>query len=131
MTIDDIFPMKSALKKEATSKGLVYTKDNKSYVNTAIAYYGGGMNNSTVDIKSDSTYCTYSDETSVSLLDETIKNNEGGGLSSLFVDCVIVTIGTHPFRFITNGSQEKTNPILFDQVPSVDGLKKHVQEATI
>ncbi len=131
VTIDDIFPMKSALKKESTSKGLVYTKDNKSYVNTAIAYYGGGMNNSTVDIKSDSTYCTYSDETSVSLLDETIKNNEGGGLSSLFVDCVIVTIGTHPFRFITNGSQEKTNPILFDQVPSIDGLKKHVQEATI
>ncbi len=130
VTIDDIFPMKSALKKESQTKGLIYTKDDKSYVNTAIAYYGGGMNNSTIDIESDTTYNSYSDETVVSLLDETIENNKGGGLSSLFVDCVIVTIGTHPFRFITNGSEEKTSPRLFDKVPAIDGLKKHVQEAT-
>ncbi len=130
VTIDDIFPMKSALKKESQAKDLIYTKDDKSYVNTAIAYYGGGMNNSAIDIESDTTYNSYSDETIVSLLDETIENNKGGGLSSLFVDCVIVTIGTHPFRFITNGSEEKTSPRLFDQVPAIDGLKKHVQEVT-
>ncbi len=130
VTIDDIFPMKSALKKESQAKDLIYTKDDKSYVNTAIAYYGGGMNNSSIDIESDTTYNSYSDETIVSLLDETIENNKGGGLSSLFVDCVIVTIGTHPFRFITNGSEEKTSPRLFDQVPAIDGLKKHVQEVT-
>ncbi len=130
VTIDDIFPMKSALKKESQAKDLIYTKDDKSYVNTAIAYYGGGMNNSSIDIESDTTYNSYSDETIVSLLDETIENNKGGGLSSLFVDCVIVTIGTHPFRFITNGSEEKINPRLFNQVPAIDGLKKHVQEVT-
>lgn len=131
VTIDDIFPMKSALKKEAASKNLVYSKDGKSYLNTSIAYYGGGLNNSVIDIKSDLTYNTYSDETEVSLLDETIENNKGGGYSSLFVDCVIVTIGTHPFRFITNGEKESDNPILFDQVPSIEGLKKHLQEAKI
>ncbi len=127
VTIDDIFPMKSALKKEANKKGLIYQKDETSYVNTAIAYYGGGENNSVVHIESDTTYNSYSTETEVSLLDETIENNKGGGLSSLFVDCVIVTIGTHPFRFITNGTEEKTNPILFDQVPSIEGLKQHVR----
>ena len=89
------------------------------------------MNNSKVDIQSDTTYNTYSDETKVSLLDETIENNHGGGLSSLFVDCVIVTIGTHPFRFITNSSEEKSNPKLFDKVPAIDGLKKHNQEVTL
>ncbi len=130
VTIDDIFPMKSALKKESNKKGLVYQKDDVSYLNTAIAYYGGGENNSTVNIESDTTYNSYSSETEVSLLDETIENNKGGGLSSLFVDCVIVTIGTHPFRFITNGNEEKNNPILFDQVPAIDGLKQHVKGVT-
>ena len=131
VTIDDIFPMKTALKKQAGNKNLIYTKDAKNYVNTSIAYYGGGLNNSKVDIQSDTTYNTYSDETKVSLLDETIENNQGGGLSSLFVDCVIVTIGTHPFRFITNSSEEKSNPKLFDKVPAIDGLKKHNQEVTL
>ncbi len=126
VTIDDIFPIKSILKKEASKSNLLYEKDGSSYLNTAIAYYGGGMNNSTIDIQSSNTYNTYSDEISVSLLDETIDNNKGGGLSSLFVDCVIVTIGTHPFRFITNGSKEKDNPLLFDKVPSLEGLKEHL-----
>lgn len=130
VTIDDIFPMKSALKKESDKKSLVYKKDDVSYLNTAIAYYGGGENNSIVNIESDTTYNSYSTETEVSLLDETIENNKGGGLSSLFVDCVIVTIGTHPFRFITNGIEEQTNPILFDQVPAIDGLKQHVKGVT-
>lgn len=129
VTIDDIFPMKSVLKRELADKGLVYVKGGKSYVNTSIAYYGGGMNHSSLDIESETAYNTYSDQTSVSLLEETIRSNVGGGYSSLLVDCVIVTIGTHPFRFITNGSEEKENPRLLDQVPSIDDLKKHVQEA--
>ncbi len=127
VTIDDIFPVKSILKKEASKSDLVYQKDGSSYINTAIAYYGGGMNNAKVDIESDQIYNTYSDELEVSLLDETIENNKGGGLSSLFVDCVIITIGTHPFRFITNSSKEKGNPLLFDEVPSFEGLKEHLR----
>ncbi len=130
VTIDDIFPVKSVLANESNSKGLIYKKDNKNYLNTQIAYYGGGMNNSTVSIEVDNTYNTYSDETSVSLLEETIETNKGGGLSSLFVDCVIVTIGTHPFRFITNNKQESTSPILFDQSPSIQDLKQHLKEVT-
>lgn len=126
VTIDDIFPIKSILKKEASKANLLYQKEGSSYLNTAIAYYGGGMNNSKVDIELDETYNTFSGELEASLLNETIENNQGGGLSSLFVDCVIVTIGTHPFRFITNGSGEKDSPLLFDKAPSLEGLKEHL-----
>lgn len=126
VTIDNIFPIKSILKKKAANNDLLYTKDGCSYLNTSIAYYGGGMNNSVVDIETSSSYNSYSNEIEVSLLDDTIANNKGGGLSSILVDCVIVTIGTHPFRFITNGSREKNDPVLFDQVPSIEGLKQHL-----
>lgn len=129
ITIDDIFPMKAALKKQVKNKGLVYEKDGKSYLNTMVAYYGGGLNLSKVDNTLNDTYNTYSEATKVSLLDETIETNTGGGYSSLLTDCVIVTIGTHPFSFFTNGARESTAPILFDQVPSLDGLKQHAKEA--
>lgn len=129
VTIDEIFPMKSALKKQAKKKGLTYEKDGKSYLNTMVAYYGGGLNLSRVDSTISNTYNTYSEATEISLLDETIETNTGGGLSSLFVDCVVVTIGTHPFSFFTNDAGESNSPILFDQVPSLDGLKQHAKEA--
>lgn len=131
VTIDDIFSMKQVLLKESNKKGLVYKKDNTNYLNTIVAYYGGGMNNSSISIEVDNnSYNTYSLETSASLLEETIQTNTGGGISSLFVDCVIVTIGTHPFRFITNDKTEALNPILLNQSPSIEGLSKHVKEAT-
>lgn len=130
VTIDDIFPMKQVLLKESNKKGLVYRKDNTNYLNTMVAYYGGGMNNSSISIEVDNNlYNTYSSQTSASLLEETIQTNTGGGISSLFVDCVIVTIGTHPFRFITNDKAESISPLLFDQSPSIEGLSKHIKEA--
>lgn len=127
ITIDDIFPMKNALKKQAKSQSLTYEKDGKSYLNTAIAYYGGGLNVSRVDNESTGTYNSYSDPTEVSLLDETIATNTGGGYSSLLTDCVLVTIGSHPFRFVTNGKEESSQPLLYDKVPSSDGLKEHLR----
>lgn len=131
VTIDDIFPMKEVLLKESNKKGLVYKKNNTNYLNTMIAYYGGGMNNSSISIEVDNnSFNTYSNEISASLLEETIETNKGGGISSLFVDCVIVTIGTHPFRFITNGSSESISPLLIEQSPSIEELKAHLKEAT-
>jgi len=130
VTIDDIFPMKNAIKKQAGNRNLIHKKDSSNYINTAIAYYGGGKNDSVVSIESDRTYNTYSDEVEVSLVDETIESNHGGGLSSLFVDAVIVTIGTHPFKFILNSASEKDNPILLDKAPQIGGLKQHLQEVS-
>lgn len=125
VTIDEIFPMKEALRKEAKKKNLIYAKEGKEYLNTQIAYYGGGWNLSDVEIQCDQDYNTYSDKFSVDLYD-VIKESQTGGLREMMVDAVLMTIGAHPFQFITNGEKEATSPILFDQVPQIQTLKEHL-----
>lgn len=125
VTIDDIFPMKNALRKAMNAKGLIHRLSNKDYINTAIAYYGGGLNVSKVTGYSDSAYNTYSEPLEVNLVDE-IVNGGQSGMRAMLVDCVIVTIGSHPFHFITNGLEEAKNPILLNEVPKIDDLKAHL-----
>lgn len=125
VTIDDIFPMKNALRKVMNQQGLIYKLSDKDYINTAIAYYGGGLNVSKVSGYSDSAYNTYSEPLEVSLVDEIINSGQSG-MRAMLVDCVVVTIGSHPFHFITNGKAEATKPILLDEVPKIDDLKAHV-----
>lgn len=122
VTIDDIFPMKNALRKQARSKNLIHNGD---YINTAIAYYGGGLNVSKIDPGSDTSYNTYSDEFEVDLMDE-ITSSTDSGLSAMMIDAVVLTIGSHPFRFITNSSKEASSTLLpLESAPSVDTLKGH------
>lgn len=125
VTIDEIFPMKTALRKAMNAKGLIHHDGGKDYINTAIAYYGGGLNVSKVDGYSDSGYNTYSEPLEVSLVDEII-NSGKSGLRAMLVDCVVVTIGSHPFHFITNGQAEANKPILLNEVPKIDDLKAHL-----
>lgn len=116
-TIDDIFPMKRALLEQASKQGLCYTYKDTKYLNTAIAYYGGGLNVSKIDNSAleESSYNTYSSEIEVDMTEQIIKSaNSTGKLTAALVDAVVVTIGAHPFRFITNGASESTSPILFD-----------------
>lgn len=127
VTVDDIFPLKEALRKEAKSKGLIYQKDGVDYVNTSIAYYGGGLNISDMSDESDHMYNTYSDELSVSLIKE-LSNSSLKSYWAMLVDAVIVTIGSNDFRFVINGSKESSDPMLFDKVPNVSDLKKNAQK---
>lgn len=52
VTIDDIFPLKSILTNVASSNRYIYTSEETRYINIPIAYYGGGLNLSTVDTSS-------------------------------------------------------------------------------
>lgn len=127
LTIDDIFPMKKALREVATKEGLIYTKDGVDYINTEIANYGGGLNLSKADRNVLEGYNTYSDELEVSLMEELAKLSMSQ-MRSLMVDCVVVTIGSHPFHFIVNGKEESKDPILFDKVPGIDDLKENLRQ---
>lgn len=130
VTIDDIFPMKTILEEVASNKGLVY-KDStgKKYINTSIAYYGGGLNVSVIENQTTSSYNTYSEELNVSLLDRVINSN-GSGMRAMLVDCVVVTIGSHDFRFVINGKEESSNPILLEESPKNEDLKKNYKNQT-
>lgn len=50
ITIDDIFPLKSILTTVARNNRLIYSNDGTEYINIPVAYYGGGLNLSTVTI---------------------------------------------------------------------------------
>ena len=125
VSIDDIFPMKGSLRKEASQKGFIHTENGTQYLNTVLAYYGGGLNLSVMNPGEDSSYNTYSDEYEVDLVDEII-NSTDSGMSALMIDAVVITIGTHPFRFVTNSKKESSTTLLsVDSAPKFEDLKDH------
>ncbi|MGN1261763.1 MAG: hypothetical protein ACI4UT_01695, partial [Candidatus Enteromonas sp.] len=130
VTIDDIFPIKRALGSLAKQKGQIFEKDGKRYLNTALAYYGGGLNLSKATGYADGAYNTYGPELSIDLVKDAIEYCPGG-LSSLMENAVLMAIGTHPFRFVINGAQEGKNPLLsLDAAPAIETLKQHIQGGT-
>ena len=52
MSIDNLFKFKDVLKKSAESNGYLYKINDKNYLNTAVVFYGGGLNSSDVEIES-------------------------------------------------------------------------------
>ncbi|MDD7618494.1 MAG: hypothetical protein PUJ43_01415, partial [Bacillales bacterium] len=127
VTIDDIFPIKRALGSLASKQGQIFEKDGKRYLNTAIAYYGGGLNLSTASGYTDTAYNTYGPECEIDLAYDAIEHCPGG-LSSLLENAVLMAIGTHPFRFVINGASEGKNPLVgLDGAPEIQTLKDHIQ----
>lgn len=131
VTIDSFFPMKPILKEETMNKGYVYNDGDREYINTMIAYYGGGLNlSSLVDNTNDLN--KMSDEIIVNLLEESDKfiNNDGslsGQLSTILSRCVLFAAGFEPFRFITNSEVKNGEvPYLFNEHPSTLDLKNNL-----
>ena len=119
INIDKIFPIKTFLMSEARNEGYAYMG---SYVNVPIAYYGGGINASTLNM--DELDCkenignvlsidfmdNYLSLVSTSDLIETLKN--------MMLKSVTVVTGSEPFRFVVM----KGNGYLYDQTPRVSDL---------
>ncbi len=101
ITIDDIFPLQSIIRQQATGSGSVCTSDGKSYYNIPIAYYGGGLNLSKVVMGAEK--CTAKIE--VDLLDTylSLKGASGGGvfanMRGLMLKTVVSVTGFEPFAF--------------------------------
>ena len=73
----------------------------------------------------DSSYNTYSDEYEVDLVDEII-NSTDSGMSALMIDAVVITIGTHPFRFATHPKKASSTRLLSsDPAPKLQDLQHH------
>lgn len=126
ITVDDIFPMKTILKEMAKELGYIYSKDNEEYLNTEIAWYGGGKNLSTVKYDLTTDLNTYSDSMSVDVLKYNLKHmGSTDKITSMLKECVLFAIGFNPFKFVTNDKSEASSPKLFDKSPEINELIKN------
>ncbi|MDY6093986.1 MAG: hypothetical protein SPI58_02950 [Candidatus Enteromonas sp.] len=126
-TVDGIFPMKLALKQAAKKSSLLHEEGGNSYLNTAVAHYGGGVNLSSVQGLTPSEENSFSEELEVDLLRYLVETSPGGN-SLLLKEAVPLVIGSHPFRFIVNGKEEAGNPhIDVSSGPKIETLKQTAQ----
>ena len=118
VSIDQIFPLQSMIKTRASGVDSIYSSEGKSYYNIPIAYYGGGLNLSKVDIQvPESTV-----KIDVDLLDSYLNLSQSGSgqladLKGLMLKTVVSVTGYEPFafHFIKNG-------YLFGETPNVSEL---------
>lgn len=134
LDIDTFFPMKSILKDIAIDGGYTYKVDNKQYLNTMIAYYGGGRNDSILDISKLDEGFSYSDNIIVDILRNNLdgkyqySNAENPTLAKLInalAKCVLAATGFHPFKFNVNTKGDYSN---YDKVPTIEDLKSNINE---
>lgn len=119
ITIDDIFPIKNVLSKKT---GDYLTAGQ---INIPIAYYGGGLNLSTVDTSLLDNDLSGTVETN--LFEEFLDLPTSGSMITLMKymmqKCVTVVTGFHPFEFsLIKGTDEDVN-----LAPSVELLKDNAK----
>lgn len=123
ITIDDIFPMKTILRDQAKKLGLVYQSGDTEYINSEVAWYGGGLNFSKLNNKVTSKSNTYSAEINVNLLEKSFNYSTGEYMVDMLSKCVLFAAGFNPFKFITNSAEEGSKPILdILDAPNVEDL---------
>lgn len=133
LNIDSFFPIKPILRDICKTNGYLYIKDNDEYINTMIAYYGGGLNNSIVMLNSNDTNINISETMYVDLLsniNKYVTNIDGGTIDTLLkvlAKCVLFASGFDKFKFITNGMVTQNNdPELFNENPQISDLKSNI-----
>lgn len=136
LNIDDYFPIKAILKEVAAANGFLYTTGGVSYINTAMIYYGGGLNLSTIDNNITSTSNNFSsDEYALDMahayvyqehIAESLDGQENAAtfkhLVGILAVAVMCVTGSHDFKVMGDIVEEGVTPTLFDQQPTVEDL---------
>ena len=130
--IDDFFPMKELLIKLAKEKGYIYTKDGVDYINSKIAFYGGGLNLSTIEYgEGAQNALNLSDEINVDILELLLTSNSALDTSNAvfraFRKAVTLASGFHPFKFYTNSIVGNSVPSDFGKNPQVEDLYSNLE----
>lgn len=132
ITIDDIFPLITILRKKVEDNGSLYRINENgkqtSYVNIISAFYGGGKNSSQLIFNDDATYKNeIRSPIPLSFLEEYLQdkyssNNQSGDIKSnmkkMLLKCVTVVTGFNPFSFVCS----RNNGYLFNETPKVQML---------
>lgn len=133
ITIDDIFPLKSMIYKDAAAAGSTYTNaEGEKSLNIAIAFYGGGLNLSTVSLEGMEDAEQMSAEMSVEWVESYLNlpgvdmgnfNTIFSALPSIMQKTVTTVTGIQPFRFVCM----KGNGYLYGETPNVADLRANNQ----
>ena len=124
ITIDDIFPLKPMLYRDAAKEGHTYSKEGKTYLNIPIAFYGGGLNLSTVSFDGLENANAMSDILSLNWVEEYVGMMGGGTLEAAkgtMQKTVTAVTGFDPFRFVCY----KGDGYLFGEQPTVEELRSN------
>lgn len=115
ITIDKIFPIKTYLMEQANKNNQIYN----GHVNCPIAYYGGGLNASVVNLDSLDCKDQLGKELSIDFMDAYLELGKGNGtiemLKNMMLKSVVVVTGTEPFKFVLT----KGNGYLYNETPKV------------
>lgn len=122
INIDKIFPIKKYLVTQAALTGCLYTAPDGSYINIPIAYYGGGLNLSTVTIDEMKDKNNLGNALNIDLLDTYLnlqkRTDTVGMLQNMMLKSVTVVTGYEPFKFVCM----KNNGYLYGEAPKVSEL---------
>lgn len=120
--IDTIFPIKPLLLNGARSQGSTYSNNGAEYINIPIAYYGGGLNLSTVNVSELEGFDNLNSPVEINFLNQYMKPGNGGDMMSMMKDvmlkCVTIVTGYEPFKFVCI----KGNGYLYGETPKVSDL---------
>ena len=122
INIDTVFPIKPLLLSEARKQKSTYNKDGVEYINIPIAYYGGGINLSTVNIESYDEKDNLNEVININFLDHYMTPSSTDDVMSMMRDvmlkCVTIVSGFEPFKFVCI----KGNGYLYGETPKVSDL---------
>ncbi|MBQ8206443.1 MAG: hypothetical protein IJZ77_03190 [Bacilli bacterium] len=133
ITIDHIFPMKTILNEVARNNNSITSYNGSSYFNIPIAYYGGGLNNSTVTYEGYEYVDTLTNPLEVNLLDNYINLPSGNDLMSMMryimVKTVTTVTGCEPFKFVLTSNDSELLKETINQAPNVSILIENAKGA--
>lgn len=127
ITIDTVFPIKPLILSKARSLQSTYTSEGVEYINIPIAFYGGGLNISTVNIENLNTKEQFSETFNVDFLDSYLTPSSGEELNAnnikdIVLRCVTIVTGFEPFKFSCLKGNE-----LFGKNPDIQDLIKNAK----
>lgn len=122
VNIEKFFPIKNYLYNECSPNHELYWSDNKAYINVAVAFYGGGVNNSVVELNNMEKANLIGGERRIDLTDSYLDLTSGNGfvgqIKNMMLKSVTVVTGFEPFKFRC----VKADEYLFGETPQVSEL---------
>lgn len=127
INIDKIFPIKTYLVKEAQANNNIYVSEGKNYINIPIAYYGGGLNLSTVSYGEGFDKTNIGKKLEVNFMENYLELSGGEGLQAMknmLLKSVTIVSGYESFYF----ECIKNNGYLFNETPKDSDLISRIEE---